>query len=876
MPEVGKVVYRISGDTSSFQSDVSKAEGIASKAGAAIGKAFLAAGAALATASTALATASVKAYAQTEQLVGGIETLYKQSADTVIENANRAFETAGMSANEYMETATGFAASLVQSLGGDTVKAADMADMAITDMADNANKMGTTITSIQYAYQGFAKQNYTMLDNLKLGYGGTKNEMERLLADASKLAGVEFKLGNYADMVQAIHVIQTELGITGTTAKEAAETISGSFSSAQGALENLIAGLANPDADLGRLVDDVEDTVETFLDNLVPAIEQTFESIREVFPELANEFTYLFRTLMPDALEDLLPIIGTVASAFLAYSAVTGVINKVTAALNGMTIAQAALNAVQNLNPIGLAVAGVVALTGAVVAATSALHKKSAEYEKLNTSVQNTVKAHEDAVEEIETETQDTLSLVGALERLADRTNKTAAEKQAMSQIVEQLNEEIPDLNLSYDELNDHLSMTAEQIRAVAEAQAEQEMYNENVEYLVDLYKQQAEAEQQIVELQGEMVRRQEELAEAGANYQYDGEYMRMAEELGALNDVYMTVQGQIDATSSAMEGMADTSTETTAVIQDGTQQFVGSISESLDNVRSTITSTFQDVNGTVQSSMGLFQEMSVEVDGTVQDLISSLDSQLAYMDEYSANLKKAVALGVDEGLIAKLSDGSVESAEILAQIVSGSESEIKELNEKFRQVEEGKTDFVETLTSMQFDFKNIMDEIIGEAKEGVDGMSLGPEAAQAARDTINGFINEIEGSYSSIASAMRGAASVAMSEFNAALDIHSPSHESMKSARYFTEGFTLGMEDSSQSMYDAVRAAAEGVVISFDEVLSRAQGAATSYNSTNQTIGDITVNVNGAEVSPESGQQLGEEVVYSLDQELRYKGAYL
>lgn len=160
--EVGKVVYRVKGDLSEYQKDISQAESIGSKAGASIGKAFAAAGAAITVAAAGLATASVKAYARTEQLVGGVETLYKESADTVIANANRAFEKAGMSANEYMETATGFAASLIQSLGGDTVEAANIADMAITDMADNANKMGTTMTSIQYAYQGFAKQNYTI------------------------------------------------------------------------------------------------------------------------------------------------------------------------------------------------------------------------------------------------------------------------------------------------------------------------------------------------------------------------------------------------------------------------------------------------------------------------------------------------------------------------------------------------------------------------------------------------------------------------------------------------------------------------------------------------------------------------------------------
>ena len=700
--------------------------------------------------------------------------------------------------------------------------------------------------------------------------------MERLLADASKLAGIEFKLGNYADMVQAIHVIQQELGITGTTALEAAETISGSFASAQSAWENLVAGLANPDADLGELVEDVEETVETFLDNLVPAVEQTFESIGEVFPELANEFVYLFRELMPDALEDLLPIIGTVASAFLAYQGTVSVLSAVTSAIKLMTAAQLGLNTVMNLNPVGLVVAGVVALTGAVVAATTALHKKSAEYEKLNTSVKNTISAHQDAVEEIKEEEQDTLSLVGALERLSDRTNKTTAEKQAMSQIVEELNEQIPDLNLSYDEMNDKLSMTAEQIREVAKAQADQEMYNEQVEYLVDLYKQQAEAEQQIVELQGEMVRRQEELAEAGESYQYDGEYMRMAEELGALNDMYMVIQGQIDSTSASMENMGTTSTETNAVVQDGTQQFCDSISESLDNLKERYSTVWNEIYETVNSQMGLFEEISTEVKGTAQDLIDALDSQLTFMREYSDNLAKAVEMNVDERIIAALSDGSVESAEILAQLVTGSESEIRELNEKFGLVQEGKGEFVDTVAEMRFDFEDEMERIVAAAEEGVEGMSLGPEAAQSARDIINGFINEIEASYPELASSMLGAANVVISNFNAGLAEHSPSRKSMQSARYFAEGFTQGMEESSPDMYDAVRAAAEGIVISFDEVVARSQMAPTTYNNSNQNFGDIVVTVNGTNGGADVGQQIGEDVVYNLGQQLRYKGAYL
>ena len=161
--------------------------------------------------------------------IGGIDTLFKDSAEKVKKNAAEAYRTAGMSANQYMELTTSFSASLLQSLGGDTAKAADVADMAMTDMSDNANKMGTNMEDIKNAYQGFAKQNYTMLDNLKLGYGGTKTEMERLLADAEKITGVKYDINNLSDVYEAIHVIQGELDITGTTAKEASSTLSGSF-----------------------------------------------------------------------------------------------------------------------------------------------------------------------------------------------------------------------------------------------------------------------------------------------------------------------------------------------------------------------------------------------------------------------------------------------------------------------------------------------------------------------------------------------------------------------------------------------------------------------------------------------------------------------
>lgn len=215
---------------------------------------------------------SVKAGGALEQSIGGVETLFKKSAGTVIKDADNAYKTAGLSANAYMQQVTSFSASLLQSLGGDTQKAAKQAKMAITDMADNSNKMGTSMQSIQDAYQGFAKQNYTMLDNLKLGYGGTKTEMERLLSDAEKISGVHYDINNLNDVYSAIHVIQGELGITGTTAKEAATTLEGSFNSMKAAAENVLADLAL-NRNVNKAMTALAQTASTFVfGNLIPMI----------------------------------------------------------------------------------------------------------------------------------------------------------------------------------------------------------------------------------------------------------------------------------------------------------------------------------------------------------------------------------------------------------------------------------------------------------------------------------------------------------------------------------------------------------------------------------------------------------------------------
>ena len=255
---------------------------------------------------TALTTTAVNNYAEYEQLVGGVETLFKQSADVVQQYAANAYKTAGMSANEYMDTVTSFSASLLQSLDGDTAAAAEKANLAITDMSDNANKMGTSMEMIQNAYNGFAKQNYTMLDNLKLGYGGTKEEMQRLLDDAEKLSGQKFDLSSYGDIVDAIHVVQTEMGITGTTAKEAGETISGSISAMKSAWSNLVTGIADDNANIGQLIDNLIDSAVVAAGNLLPRIEKTLTGIGELIEGIAPVVIDALPGLISNVLPSLL------------------------------------------------------------------------------------------------------------------------------------------------------------------------------------------------------------------------------------------------------------------------------------------------------------------------------------------------------------------------------------------------------------------------------------------------------------------------------------------------------------------------------------------------------------------------------------------
>ncbi len=322
-----------------------RTEGKLGKAFSKMGSAAIAVGKTIATglavASTAVVAvgkAAISSYADYEQLVGGVETLFDESSATVIANAQNAYKTAGMSANEYMETVTSFSASLLQSLGGDTQAAAEKADIAITDMSDNANKMGTSIEMIQNAYQGFAKQNYTMLDNLKLGYGGTQEEMERLLEDASKLSGIEYDISSYSDIVDAIHIVQNEMGITGTTAKEASSTISGSLASAKASWQNLLTGIADGNQDVGGLISQFFDSIVTVADNIIPRIAQVMETLPQLItdfvPKLLGKVSEIIDTLLPVVVEGAVSLLNAIVQVLPQL--VTSILNALPALISGI------------------------------------------------------------------------------------------------------------------------------------------------------------------------------------------------------------------------------------------------------------------------------------------------------------------------------------------------------------------------------------------------------------------------------------------------------------------------------------------------------------------------------------------------------------
>ena len=413
MADGGKVIIKIDGDDSGFRKVSGGLGSFAQGAFKAVG-----AGAAVAAgAVAAVGTASVKAYSDYEQLKGGVETLFKSSAGTLMGYANQAYQTAGMSANRYMETVTSFSASMIQSLGGDTAAAAELSNKAIIDMSDNANKMGTSIDSIIQTYQSLSRGNFAMLDNLKLGYGGTKKELQRLLADAEKYKKsmgeiVNYDVSNFADITEAIGAIQQKLGIAGTTALEASTTIQGSAMAMKAAWDNLLVGMSDPTQDMDALMENLVTSVETFAGNLMPVVNNALSGISgavsTLLPQLIGEVPNILENIIPDITAGVGGIVDAVIEAFTGHKSIVGetvaglftdaidsiklltpAILPVTAAITGYTAAVGLANTATTLfttvttalsNPIGMIGAALGLGTAAIIGIKTAIDEANMSF----------------------------------------------------------------------------------------------------------------------------------------------------------------------------------------------------------------------------------------------------------------------------------------------------------------------------------------------------------------------------------------------------------------------------------------------------------------------------------------------------------------
>lgn len=483
-----------------------------------------------------LVKSAVQEYADYEQLVGGVDTLFKDASLKVQEYASNAYKTAGLSANDYMETVTSFSASLLQSLGGDTAAAAEKADRAITDMSDNANKMGTDMTAIQNAYQGFAKQNYTMLDNLKLGYGGTQEEMQRLIDDANALNAAQGKLTNYsidsyADIVDAIHDVQTQMGITGTTAKEAATTIQGSVNSAKSAWHNLMIGIADDNQDFDTLVNNFVDSVYTAADNILPRVETSLDGILRLIQVASEKIIPRVITTISEKAPDLIEagadivlalgdgIIDNLDSIFAAVEKVaTRLIPKISKAFAELVpkIAKSALSIIKQIDGTAISVGGLygafksliqgnwIGVGIGMITAAFGFSKKAADKnreaiynlteqekkmvaagEEARDKLNQSVEARNDNIASIKNETEKTQDLWKELQTLADKNGKVLDKnKDRAAYLLGELNEALgTEYTMNGNIIDQYQTMQKEIDNLIAKKQTELLINNDNQAY---------------------------------------------------------------------------------------------------------------------------------------------------------------------------------------------------------------------------------------------------------------------------------------------------------------------------------------------------------------------------------------------------------
>lgn len=879
----GTIALRDDGFTKGIRNATDEGESFGTKFGnvmSSIGKAVVVGTGAAITAFGALSIKALQAGGDLEQSIGGIETLFKDSAATVIKNAEIAYRTAGVNAVDYMNQVTSFSASLLQSLDGDTVAAAKSADMAVIDMADNANKMGTAVELIQNAYQGFAKQNYMMLDNLKLGYGGTKTEMERLLADAEKISGIKYDISNLNDVYQAIHVIQGELGITGTTAKEGMETLNGAFGTAKAALGNFLSGAGGVDAvvdSLSNLGDVAADRLGVLLPRLATGLKEIFKGllgkIGETVPALrplTNSIAFLtenFDKFLMVAIPVIAAIAGynavnTIAAILVnahaaselaatgVLTAKTVIVGLLTGSISLATAAQWLWNIALNANPVGLLVAGVAALAAGIAILIGWLNKQNSTTKKLNEenkklkdstnalndSIDSSKKAYDDNLSSIDAQIGATQKLSDEVFALAEQENKSAEDKQRLAAMVEVLNGSMEELNVQYDAENDSLTQTKESINAVIEARLEQAKATAAQERAVEIAREQMIVEEQLNKIHDQReawnVAYEEGEVKSRA---YNKALEDLATQEGDLNTqnadlaisfdyVAGVIADSLNSTTTAMENQA-------AVMQAKTEAQATALKNLSDEY-----TTYSD------AATNMFDTISDKSKISFDEMLKNLQENQRVVGEWATNIETLSKRGIDTGLLSQLKRMGPEGAGYVAELVKQSDSKLADLNKAFESG--GKTSVTAltkvwgidtTVAQAAADLATDSATALEQGLVDADFAGMGSNVADGLAQGINDNI------WVAVAAAQSMAAQVAAAA-QTKLGIKSPSKVFSWIGKMTGEGYVEGVK----SMYSKVKDSVENMFsLTNDNGLSVGASVNATSGSSTPTGGNTFITQN-------------------------------
>lgn len=787
-----------------------------------------------------------------EQSLGGVETMFKESADKVTASARRAFQTAGVSANEYMEQVTSFSATLLQGLGGDTEKAADYADKAIVDMSDNANKFGTDISLIQNAYQGFAKQNYTMLDNLKLGYGGTQAEMARLINDSGVLGDtitVTAETVNevsFDKMIEAIHTVQGDLGVTGTTAEEAATTFTGSFNAMKASAENLLASLSTGAYDIDESVKDLAETAETFVvDNLLPMLGNIREGLRTIDGGLGTAAAAALG--LGEALLGLKLANGLIAS-------IDAVSAKLGAAANLGEKFSKALGGKANIALAAAAVGGEL-LASVIDKATDAIEEAPPKYSDLTDAQRELAESTDTLISTLGSRREEREGELGSLDEEAER-HKTlidrlrelnsqqsldAQSKAEIKAIVDELNESFDGLNLTIDENTgkvkggtEALKRQVEQMEISKKAQKYEEQlndiyldrkeaiakeaealkaYNEIKSKRSDLEKELAELQSKnpddmrnddwnrIQEIKTELETVGHEVGDMAANYS------NAAEAVNALNDEYANMEAFYADLSASDTNITDLCYKAVELKQ--SYQDAGT---AITELASGYRQEMQTVTDELYGSLNLFDAFPEQLEITSGQMTQNLDSNLQAVENWKSQMELLTAnSNISDGLIDELRDMGFEALPYMQALNSMTDEELKDYSDKWESAygktgEAAEAGLIRTrektnaqIAELQKEGKEYRKELEDTYVEIGEQISAGVakgiiddegEALEAARQ----LIRDVEKS-------MRDEAEIA-----------SPAKRFRRLAVYIPEGTALGITDGGEEVNKAARGLISGV----------------------------------------------------------------